>query len=278
MSWDAQVKIFKFAQNHGININHSGFYSPIPDLADLTDKTFAPKDTHLNWNEDGQKKLLEELSVYSEEFSSLVEDKLFDNSNGTFENHDAPIYYCMIRHYKPKKIIEVGAGNSTILAGLAASKNGNTAITAIDPYLDEEKEKVFPKNINFIREKVQNVPLTDFQDLSKNDILFIDSSHVSKVGSDVNFLYLEVLPILSSGVVVYIHDIFLPNEFPRNWVEENLLFWNEQYLLNAFLIGNKDFEILFGNSYMGLKHGDLLKKVYDAKGPVGGASFWIRRK
>ena len=218
------------------------------------------------------------MSVYSEEFSSLVEDKLFDNNNGTFENHDAPIYYCMIRHYKPKKIIEVGAGNSTILAGLAASKNGNTTITAIDPYLDEEKEKVFPKNINFIREKVQNVSLSDFQDLSKNDILFIDSSHVSKVGSDVNFLYLEVLPILSSGVIVHIHDIFLPNEFPRNWVEENLLFWNEQYLLNAFLIGNKDFEILFGNSFMGLKHGDLLKKVYDAKGPVGGTSFWIRKK
>ena len=272
-SWDEKIKIFKFAQKNGLNITLAGFFSPIPQWSDLSEQTFVSKDTHFDWNEDSQVKLLNELSVYSEEFAKLVEEKRFDMNNDFFGKHDAPIYYCLIRHFKPKKIIEVGAGYSTIFAGLAASKNEKTLVTAIDPNLPEERKKILPNNIKFVEENVQNVPFSLFQQLSENDILFIDSSHVSKKGSDVNFLYLQVLPILSSGVIIHIHDIFLPNDFPKHWFEEHLLFYNEQYLLNAFLIGNKDFEVLFGNSFMELKHPDLLKNMYDAKGPAEGASF-----
>jgi hypothetical protein len=129
-----------------------------------------------------------------------------------------------------------------------------------------------------IDEPVQKIPLNIFKELNENDILFIDGSHVTKIGSDVNFMFFEVLPLLNPGVLVHIHDIQLPKEFPRKWIEEKMVFWNEQYLLHAFLIGNRDFEILFGNSFMGLNHPELLNKIYQSDKPPGGGSFWIRKK
>jgi hypothetical protein len=125
---------------------------------------------------------------------------------------------------------------------------------------------------------VQDVDLTLFESLGENDVLFIDSSHVLHVDSDVRFLFLEVLPNLQPGVVVHVHDIFLPDHYPRQWVVEEHRFWTEQYLLQAFLAFNPSFEILWAGSYMRARHAERLREAfasYDSS--VWPGSFWFRR-
>ena len=119
-----------------------------------------------------------------------------------------------------------------------------------------------------------------FKELQENDILFIDYSHVSKIGSDVNFLFLEVLPELNPGVIIHIHDIFLPKQYLKRWIlEDHRKFWNEQYLVEAFMIGNSKYEVLIANHFLGYKHHEKLMNFYKTDPPfTDGASFWIRKK
>jgi len=257
--WENWVKLFQLAEKNGIHISKPGFYSPIPTVSDLSDTMFEKNENlHIDWNEIEQKKLLKKLQSYSQEFKQLVENGSYELQQKGFGIHDAPVYYSLIRHFKPRSIIEVGAGHSTRLAFMAAAKNPDTKITAIDPFVRELREIDIPEPVNFIEKPIQSIPLSEFELLSENDILFIDSSHVSKVGSDVNFLYLKVLPILKPGVIIHIHDIFLPKTYPKKWLEEKLVFWNEQFLLHAFLIGNKNFEVLLSNYFMSLNYPELL--------------------
>jgi len=133
--------------------------------------------------------------------------------------------------------------------------------------------------MNFIEDYVQNIPISFFNKLSKDDILFIDGSHVSKFGSDVNFILLNILPILQSGVIVHFHDIFLSDEYPKSWINEKITFWNEQYMLNAFLYENSKFEVLFTSHYFHKKYPKKFDEFYnDPKIIHGGGSFWIRKK
>lgn len=276
--WDDLVKIFQIAEKKGFHITKADFYSPIPIVGQLTDDDFSEKkDLHIDWNEKTQINILKELSSHSPDFQRLLDEKKYDMSNDSFGHHDAPVYFCLIRHYKPKKIIEIGAGNSTKIA-YHSSLPYDTVITSIDPFISDNIKKQFSPRVQVIKEPVQKVPLSVFESLSENDILFIDSTHVSKINSDVNYLFFEVLPVLKPGVIVHIHDIFLPGSYPRKWLEYNLLFWNEQYLLNAFLIGNNDYEVILSNYYMHLYHPELLRQFYETGKPSGGGSFWMRRK
>jgi hypothetical protein len=127
---------------------------------------------------------------------------------------------------------------------------------------------------------VQDIGFDFFQQLNKNDILFIDSSHVVKSGGDVNYLFLEVLPRLNPGVIVHIHDIRIPCEVPKLFILDQTRFFTEQYLLQAFLIGNKDFEILWGTCFMTKKFPEKISSVFrsSGRGTYAGGSFWIRRK
>src|SRR5262249_30984608 len=124
----------------------------------------------------------------------------------------------------------------------------------------------------------QDVDSDFFAQLGPNDILFIDSSHTVKIGGDVNYLFLEILPRLRSGVVIHVHDIFLPFEYRRDWVLEENRFWAEQYLLQAFLICNSEFEVLLCNSYLEHYHLDTLKATFPQSPWWGGVSFWMRRR
>jgi hypothetical protein len=122
------------------------------------------------------------------------------------------------------------------------------------------------------------VSLDLFRTLHAGDVLFIDSSHVAKIGGDVTYLYLEVLPRLKPGVVVHIHDIFFPKEYPRAWNMEEFRFWNEQYLLQAFLTFNSEFSVLLANSYLAARHMDGLKEAFPTSPWWGGGSFWMQRR
>jgi hypothetical protein len=129
-------------------------------------------------------------------------------------------------------------------------------------------------------QKVQDTPLDEFDKLKRGDILFIDSSHVCKTASDVNFLYFEVLPRLKAGVLVHIHDIFLPFEYPVEWVMDDNRSWNEQYLLRALMMHSRAFRVLFGCRYAQDKFPGLVERALglSAGHGFGGGSFWLKKR
>jgi predicted O-methyltransferase YrrM len=285
-------KSFYLFERLGLHVVPNHFYQPIPDTRELTDAVFSRRTelVGIDMREEAQCKLLEEVAAaFKSEYDALPREKTdvahqFYLNNGTYQSVDAEMLYSMVRHFKPRQMIEIGSGFSTYLAAQAVLKNQSAdgikcEMTAIEPYPNPILEAGFPGMSNLVRDKVQGAKLSQFEALGENDILFIDSSHVLKIGSDVQYEYLEILPRLKKGVIVHIHDIFLPAEYPREWVFKHQRFWNEQYLLQAFLTCNDSFEVLFAGSFMHLKQSDLLAKTigsYD-KNTVWPGNFWMRR-
>jgi hypothetical protein len=183
-----------------------------------------------------------------------------------------------VRHFKPRLIIEVGSGFSTRLSAQAALRNGRTEVIAIEPFPDQVLKAGFPGLTSLVPRRVQEVGLDTFRQLSSGDILFLDSSHVVHCGSDVNYLLLELLPQLRPGVIVHFHDIFLPDEYPREWVKQEFRFWNEQYLVQAFLLFNREFEVLLANNYLAHHYRPQMQATFPGAPWLGGGSFWMRRK
>jgi predicted O-methyltransferase YrrM len=191
---------------------------------------------------------------------------------------DALVAYCMVRHFQPRLIIEVGSGFSSLVLGDAVAKNTDSSLICIEPFPREFLREGFPGLQSLIEQKVQDIDLDFFAQLESRDILFIDSSHTVKIGGDVNYLFLEVLPRLKPGVIVHVHDIFLPFEYRRDWVLDEFRFWTEQYLLQAFLTFNSEFEVLMANNYLNQYHEEALKAAFPDLSSWGGGSFWMRRK
>jgi hypothetical protein len=195
---------------------------------------------------------------YNEELERIPYEKT--NESGPYYNSlnfasytDAEILYNMIRYFKPTKIIEIGGGESTKFIQLAIEQNkqetGNkTEHICIEPFEQISLEK--SSLLTIIRERVEHLDLSIFSRLSKNDILFIDSSHVIRTGGDVVFEYLNIIPSLQKGVIVHCHDIFLPSEYPIKWIDERKVFWNEQYLLQALLSHSSRYKILISLNFL----------------------------
>ena len=185
----------------------------------------------------------------------------------------------MLRHLQPRQYLEVGSGFTTVLA-LDINElfsDDRFSITAIDPHPQLLRSLVRPSDdIEVLAKPVQSVPIERFAALGANDVLFIDSSHMLKTGSDVHCLVTEVLPILSVGVYVHFHDIFWPFEYPRKWVEKGVA-WNEGYLLHAFLLFNQDFEIALWNHWLGEKYTELVMTELPSMLENTGGSLWLRR-
>jgi len=235
----------------------------------------------IQWKIDEQLELLKTF-IYSHEIGNDPNlDKGFQFNNGSFESGDAEILYNIIRHFKPKKVIEVGCGNSTLIINEALSKNkqsDNAYIfnhTCIEPYYNEHLSYL---GVKFVKEKVENVDFDLFLELDSNDILFIDSSHIIRPQGDVLFEILNILPNLKPGVIVHFHDIFSPRDYLDEWFKNGVVFWNEQYILEAFLSSNHCFDIICAVNLLKNDYFDSLKKVatnITEKREPG--SFWIRR-
>lgn len=204
--------------------------------------------------------------------------------NDVFEEGDAEFLYNMIRHFKPARIIEIGSGMSTLLTRKALEQNKaenasyNCEHICIEPYGAPWLEKL---DATIIRSKAEDVDVSFFTQLQADDILFIDSSHVIRPQGDVLFEYLNILPTINPGVLVHIHDIFTPKDYPARWVDSYNLLWNEQYLLEAFLTLNDRFEVIGALNFLRHHHrGALAAKcpVFGAKAESEPGSFWIRRK
>jgi len=286
-------RAFPFWEKLGFHITLNDYYQPIPDTRMLKDDLWQIQSelVGININEEGQINLLFLFSSkFKEEYESFPLDKAslpyqYYVNNGAFESVDGEILYCMVRHFKPKKIFEIGSGNSTYLSAQAIRKNkeedhdSECELIAIEPYPNDILKVGFPGLSKLMSVKVQDITLFKFQELKENDILFIDSSHVLRIGSDVQYEYLEILPRLNKGVIVHLHDIFLPAEYPKDWVLRDYRFWTEQYLLQTFLAFNESFEILWGGSYMHLKHPDDLEAAFSSykRNRRWPGSFWIRK-
>ncbi len=238
------------------------FYSPIPRIEEVLSKKDVLYDEKkplpgVNLNEKKQVKLFNKLQQYfpGQPFGAKKQEGLryyFDNTY--FPAGDALVLYAMLRYMAPRRVVEVGSGYSSavMLDTRERFLAKGTELTFIEPNADRLKSilKEGDQERTLLQESVvQEVDMDVFRALEANDFLFIDSSHVSKAGSDVNHLFFEVLPRLNKGVVIHLHDVFYNFEYPLDWITQGRS-WNESYLLRAFLQYNTSFEILLFNSYL----------------------------
>lgn len=292
----------------GVSVMPSHFYFPVPVLKSLRRKDWKacrPCDV-LNFRlEEQVTRLHTELLPFALErtFDEYAEGEKhqFHFNNGFFEHIDAEITYALVRQRKPKRIIEIGSGNTTLMMSAALQRNAEEGfpgtMISIEPYPAPFLKQGVPFLKQLIESPVQQVPLELFRTLEENDILFIDSSHVVSMDSDVVHECLRILPTIAPGVLIHFHDIFTPLDYPEKFVMTNLCFWGEQYLLEAFLSFNSAFEVIWASSAMQQFHPDVLRDAFPlwegsfAKIPeslkvftpsldgknVWPCSFWIQR-
>lgn len=282
-----RARFFHLWEEHGFHVTPAHYYFPLPDTRELPNRLWATTSelVGIDMNDDVQLDLLHRaFPAFRDEYSQVGAGQTddFDLTNPWFGGIDALVLYCMIRHFRPRLVLEVGSGFSTRVSLRAALQNGDTRVMCIEPHpFDSTRHDVFQQEghgiVSLIPMKVEDVELALFQELQASDLLFIDSSHVSRIGGDVNYLFLEVLPRLNPGVLVHVHDIFLPAEYPRDWVMDNLRFFNEQYLLQAFLTLNREYSVLMANHYLGLNFPADLRATFPYSPTWDGQSFWIRR-
>jgi len=267
------------------------FYSPIISIEDIKKKEAEIwKNVEIdgvlgiNLRTEDQIKLVTQFTQYYNEIPFKTEKQT--NIRYQFENEyysytDGIILYSIIRHYKPKKIIEIGSGYSSAVM-LDTNEfffKNQIDLTFIDPYSErlfsilkqEDKQKIKVNETD-----VQLISLDVFKKLESGDILFVDSTHVTKTGSDVNYILFEILPILNSGVLIHFHDIFYPFEYPKEWVFRGFN-WNEDYILKAFLMYNDKFEIKLFSEYLHKHHKEVFVDMPLTYLNTGG-NLWIEKK
>lgn len=273
--------------SRGLVIHFKNYYGPFVSADEIRKSLDAERSIPgIELNYETQKRFLSNFRFGDElvEFPDYSEDELtYSFKKGQFGAGDAEILYGMIRHLKPRKIIEVGAGSSTLMAQAAIKLNQQDdsqyvcAHIIIEPYENPWLEKL---GIEIIRKKIEDVPVSFFQALGENDILFIDSSHVVKPQGDVMFEVFDVYGTLNPGVYVHVHDIFTPRDYPYQWIVDERKLWHEQYLLEAFLSFNKQFEIVCALNWLSKNHPELLVEpcpVLTNRVKNNPGSFWFRR-
>lgn len=266
------------------------YYSPIVSVPEIK------KNEHRIWkqdipnnipgidlNVDSQIQLMDKLCDYYSEIPFKAEPKeslRYYYKNDYYSYTDAILLYTILRHFKPKRIIEVGSGFSSAVM-LDTNEHfleENIHLEFIEPNpkrlysIFNEKDK---ENIKVYENLVQFMPISKFKELQAGDLLFIDSSHVAKTGSDLNYILFDILPNLNPGVLIHFHDIFYPFEYPRAWVFSGRN-WNENYILRAFLMNTSAYKIMLFADYLHTKHTDIFSKMPLAYRNTGGC-LWLEK-
>ncbi len=243
------------------------FYSPLPDARDIEKRSKALFDrsataiTGIDLNVANQLALLAEFAAYSADMPFTPEPgsgRRYYLDNGFFSYGDGLFLYAMLRHFRPRRVVEVGSGFSSavMLDTNELFLGGAAKFDFIEPFpqrLHKLLSAADRARVRIEQRPVQDVSPTLFEALGKDDMLFIDSSHVVKIGSDVHYLLFDVLPRLADGVIVHFHDILWPFEYPENWLSKGRA-WNEAYMLRAFLHNNREYEVLLFNAYLAQHH------------------------
>ena len=264
------------------------YYEPLFDDRHL--KLALDRDRPLpgiDWNTEAQLALLDTFSYQKElaaiPFGKTADPLAFYYDNPSLRQGDAEYLYCMVRHFKPARIIEVGSGYSTLMMQRAirdqqqADPAYRPEPVCVEPY---EMPWLEQTGIRIIRKRVEELDTAFFKSLQKDDILFIDSSHMVRPQGDVLFEFLEILPILAPGVIIHVHDIFSPRDYTRQHLVKDVMFWNEQYILEAFLTCNPHFRIIgalnfLKNNYPERMNAKLPMLAEDQSSVPG--SFWMQR-
>lgn len=283
--------LFDRAEADGLHVLPVHYYSPVPNVAGLDPAIWQPRDaaTGIDLRLD---EALQTLAEMADRFRNELDEfptepadpRTFHLHNNAYGPGDAETLYCFLRHHKPNRVIEIGCGYSTLVASIAQTRNRDDApgesfsYTCIEPFLPPYLRPTPPGVTEVIEKSVQSTPIARFEELQAGDVLFIDSTHVVALGSDVVYEYLEILPRLRPGVLVHIHDIFLPNDYPRQWADKSRFFWNEQYLLHAFLLFNDTFRVILPlHALFTQRKAELQEILPSLKRSGGPAGFWIEK-
>lgn len=242
------------------------YYEPLINFSQL----FQPLDQHrylpgVDLNTAEQLMLLKQFR-FSEELrpfavSAQRDELTYRFGNGFFDSGDAEFLYNLVRLKKPRRVVEIGSGNSTLLVIEAIRRNQlDDALyrcehICVEPY---EMPWLERSGVQVLRERVEKVSRSVFEALEASDLLFIDSSHVIRPQGDVLCEFLEILPALKPGVIVHIHDIFTPRDYPKSWIVDRVRLWNEQYLLEALLSGNPGWKIIGAVNFLQHEHHEEL--------------------
>jgi hypothetical protein len=268
----------------GIAAQPSGFYASLVDPIERTESDRPQSHVGVDFNHDRQLEyLVEKFPQFRDECAAIRSDRpqdwttrpRFFLDNDAFQNVDPLVYWAIIRLHRPARIVEIGSGFSTLLAAQAVRKNGSGRVTAVDPF-PREFVRRNDLDIELISQPVEQIDLELFRSLRKDDVLFVDSSHVVRGGGDVNWIVFNILPQLSSGVLVHFHDIHFPFDYPRELIARRNVYWTEQYLLHAYLLRNQADEILFGTRYAAHHFRREMALAFPRATRLDGASFWLR--
>lgn len=276
-----------------LDVVPSGIYSPIPAVPSPADPLWS-KEYPLEVDTAAQMDFVEqELTPHLRELPAGLapaERHGFRVWNGQYQAGDAELLYAVLRRLRPRRVLELGSGFSTLVSAAACARNAAEGdpveLVAVDP----EPRTAVPAGMDGLarieRRDCRELPLERFLELRDRDVLFIDTSHIVKLGSELNRLVLEILPRLAPGVHVHFHDVFLPYEYPRYLLELEAYF-NEQYLVHAFLIGNPEWEVRLGLCALYRRERERLAALVPSladppavarRAGVVPAAFWLRRR
>jgi hypothetical protein len=290
---DERASLFNKLERFGHQtpfVPNGHFYSPIPALEEIRrdeSRIFRPGERSvpgIDLAEESQLRLLSDFAEYYKELSFPEERDpayRYYYQNPSYSYSDAIFLYSIIRHARPRRIVEVGSGHSSCVTLDTNDRffGGSISCTFIEPYPELLRSLLRQpdfQQVRIIPQRLQEVELDVFRQLAPNDILFIDSTHVSKTGSDVNRIFFEILAALASGVYVHFHDVFYPFEYPKEWVYEGRA-WNELYMLRAFLQYNSSFRIVCFNTFLEEFHEEFFAAHMPLCLKNRGGSIWLQK-
>lgn len=267
------------------------FYSPTIDVQDIAARKASiwppvPHVRGIDFNEQFHQHFLREVFPqfiadydYPERLDESGDLRQFYTQNSQFSWLDSRVLFVMLRYLRPARLIEVGSGFSSLLIADVNQRflSGAMAVRCIEPYPRDFLKRGIPGISELVQKRVQDIPIREFESLAAGDVLFIDSSHVAKTGSDVNYLIFDVLPALKPGVRVHVHDVFLPYDYLQDWVLKEGRSWNEQYVLRALLMYSTAFRFMFGCNFAFERFPGLVRDALalSSGAAFGGGSVWI---
>jgi predicted O-methyltransferase YrrM len=280
-------------QKRGYHFQPCDYYSALNDLQLLSDNHDLwhdrPMPAGIEWDLDGQMDTVKRIAAHAHELADVPQDMApgppsYHWKNDFWSDADALVQYCLFRDAKPRRVVEIGCGWSSLLMAKALGRNESegappTVVDQVEPFARKELLSALPSHWDLHETILQRAPLEIFESLQAGDVCFYDGSHVARAGSDVNWFFFEVVPRLRPGVLIHVHDIFWPADYPDQWIFERGQTWNEQYVLQAFLMYNDEFEPLICNTALftdrRAEFTGLFKSVLPTVGH--GGSIWLQR-
>jgi hypothetical protein len=276
-------------QSSGVNITPANFYSSVPLLRDLDDSFeyaeeaagVAPYASTGLFDAARTAAFVESIAMYADEFDPPMDGDPRDPSgfywgNPAFSFMDAMSYYCILRTFRPTRVLEIGSGFSTLVADMALRANGGGELVLIEPYPKPFLRKLTTVS-RLIEQPVQSLSEKDVVSLvEQSQVWFIDSTHTVKSGSDCLYIYLKIMPKVRTSILCHTHDVYLPYAMPPALAREKHVYWTEQYLLLAYLLDNPKAEVLMGSRYLQSRLPELSRSLMRGRYPGGGGSFWYR--